>query len=113
TNQDIEYIKRKLNSNGEESVEETVDIENIKKILNKDYIFINAEFNDRESLVAYIDNKLTSDEYIENSYMETLIRRESLGNTDLPNGVATPHGDIDLVNKSLIVIINNNKKIRW
>ena len=113
TNQDIEYIKRKLNSNGEESVEETVDIENIKKFLNKDYIFINAEFNDRESLVAYIDNKLTSDEYIENSYMETLIRRESLGNTDLPNGVATPHGDIDLVNKSLMVIINNNKKIRW
>lgn len=113
TNQDIEYIKRKLNSNGEESVEETVDIENIKKFLNKDYIFINAEFNDRESLVAYIDNKLTSDEYIENSYTETLIRRESLGNTDLPNGVATPHGDIDLVNKSLMVIINNNKKIRW
>lgn len=113
TNQDIEFIKNKLNIKDKLSAQSDFEIENLYNYLNSYYIFEEAEFDDRESLLEFINTRLIAENYIDSKYMDTLIHRETIGNTDLPSGVATPHGDIERVNQSLIVIINNKKKIKW
>lgn len=112
-NQDIEFIKNHLNKEDKILAESDVEIQNIYPFLNVDYIFENADFKSRDALLQAIGDKLVKENYIEDSYIDTLIHRETMGNTDLPDGIATPHGDINLVNKSLIVLINNQTKIRW
>ena len=111
--QDIDYITEKLNTVTTETANSQLSIKDIYKYLNSEYIFTETEFEDREKLLEFINKKLIKDKYVHEDYMDSLIHRESFGNTDLPEGVAIPHGNIHLVNKSLIILINNKNKIRW
>lgn len=111
--QDVELIKSRLNSVDQSSDMESGELDNILPFLNEEYIFEDGHFENRDDLLTSIGSQLLSEGYIKEGYIESVIHRESLGNTDLPDGVTTPHGDVNLVNKSLIVVVRNNKKIHW
>lgn len=111
--QNIEYIKGKLDTDSIETTQDQIKLKYIYKYLNAKYIFSEAEFESREELLCFLDDKLVQGRYVQKNYTDSLIHRESIGNTDLPEGIAIPHGDIQLVNKSLVILINNKKKIRW
>lgn len=84
-----------------------------QNFLNSKYIFLESKFKDKGSLLQYITEKLLKDNIIQEEYINSLYRREKVGNTDLPNGVAIPHGSSKYGNQTLIVIINNKNKIYW
>ncbi len=111
--QDIDYIKHKLNTDFNKTMHPQLSVQNLYNFLNTEYIYSNAEFEDREELLEFFNKKLIQDRYVHEGYMKSLIDREAVGNTDLPEGIAIPHGDIHLVNKSLIILVNNKEKIWW
>lgn len=112
-NSEISRIKNILNSSQNLNKDSEVKIENIIQFLDARYVIESAQFENRECLLKCIGEQLIQDDFIEEPYIDSLIHRETLGSTDLPEGIATPHGDTNFVKKSLIVVINNNTKIKW
>ncbi|WP_192982050.1 BglG family transcription antiterminator [Marinilactibacillus psychrotolerans] len=110
---DINRIINRLSSDSKRTLKIQNVNETLLEYLNPEYILINSEFKDKDALIESITNQLLNDHYIQKDYIENLINREKLGNTDLPTGVAIPHGNSEFVNKSMIVIIKNKNKIKW
>lgn len=81
--------------------------------LDTRYIYINTDYKDKESLLNEVLRKLLDEKYITQNYIMSLFDREKIGSTDLPVGSSIPHGSSDFVNKSVVVIIYNKKKIKW
>lgn len=106
-------IKNRLNITDKTKSEPEQKLKHINSFIDIDYIFEDAQFDNQSSLLNKIGDKLVKDNYVEPNYIASVIHRETLGNTDLPEGIATPHGDPSMVNKSVIVMIQNSKKIRW
>ncbi|XJS10876.1 BglG family transcription antiterminator [Aerococcaceae bacterium WGS1372] len=113
SHQDIEVIKSRLNNASQSNALVESELRNILQFLNTNYIIEEGYFESREDLLKSIGDKLIKDGFIKEGYIASVIHRESLGNTDLPDGIATPHGDVNFVNKSLVVVVNNKEKIRW
>jgi len=110
---DVNRIINRLSWDSKRTLKTQNASETLLEYLNPEYILINSEFKDKDALIKSITNQLLNDHYIQKDYIENLINREKLGNTDLPNGVAIPHGNSEFVNKSMVVIIKNKNRIKW
>lgn len=114
TDSDIQKIKKagyKPNNVGLQQV--TVRLSNIMKYISKESLFINANFKTREEVFQYVGQYLASEGIVTEEFVNNLKKREGLGGTDLPIGVAIPHGNPQNVQKTCIAIIKNSKKIKW
>lgn len=85
----------------------------LKEYIKQDLIFVNETMNNRENLFQMTGKKLIEKGYVNDFFLTSLSERESLGGTDLPIGVAVPHGKTKDVRKSFITIVKLDKKIHW
>lgn len=74
---------------------------------------INQNFKNKDSLLNVICETLVNDEFVSEEFYQSLLERELLGSTEFPLGVALPHGKPDYVKKTVVVFIQNVKKIKW
>lgn len=81
--------------------------------LEKDTLFLNQNFNSKEELINEIGQKLVTQQIVMPDFIQGMIVREGLGATELPTGVAIPHGNPKFVKQTRIVMVTNSKAIKW
>ena len=115
TDMDIEKIKKLgfEQENKKNKLEEPIDTSYLKKYINKEFIYLDTNFSTKEELLNNIGSKLVESDYVTGNFVISLITREELGGTDLPTGVAVPHGKMDEVKRTVVAIIKNKKKLKW
>ncbi|ABR73958.1 hypothetical protein CBG46_02370 [Actinobacillus succinogenes] len=77
------------------------------------YHEIQGNYSDKVTLLQDVIDGLTVKNRVKNGYLQSVLEREKLSPTDLPMGIAIPHGISDLVNKTTVVIVKNKRKIKW
>ncbi|MFI3622646.1 BglG family transcription antiterminator [Vagococcus fluvialis] len=115
TDIDIEKIK-KLGFNQEKQktqLDYLIDASHLKRYVNKEFIYIDTDFSTKEELLNSVGKELVSNNYVTENFVSSLISREELGGTDLPTGVAVPHGNPSDVKRTTIAILKNKKKFKW
>lgn len=87
--------------------------DNLTKYINAEFIYLNTNFTSKEELIACIGKELIQSGYVTSEFIESVSNRETVGGTDLPTGVAVPHGNSHDVKKTIIAVIKNAKKFKW
>ncbi|MBO0448746.1 transcription antiterminator [Enterococcus sp. MJM12] len=85
----------------------------LNNFIYDDEIYFNTNFSSREELIESIGSDLEKKGYIQTEFIKSVLNRENLGGTDLPSGTSVPHGNSLYVNKTVIAIIKNKKKMKW
>lgn len=81
--------------------------------LTEEEMILNAAFPDKKSFFKEFGRELVERGIVKQAFIDDLFHRENLGATDLPVGVAIPHGNPQNSLKSKIFLIKNSKKIKW
>lgn len=109
TDQEKINITKKLNNIYIEN-----DIAKLEDIYNLDISVetFNTNFsNKRELLETIIQN--TNTHLDKKNFIESLLKREDLGPTDLPTGSAIPHGNPEYVHENKLIIVHNKTYLKW
>ncbi|HEL1584543.1 TPA: PTS sugar transporter subunit IIA [Streptococcus suis] len=109
SNDELNRLFSKNKGNQEQEVPENV----LHKYLSEEIIFFYDSVNSREEVFQLVSNSLKELAYVRETFRESISEREALGGTDLPIGVAIPHGKSTDVNKTFVSIIKLDKKIHW
>ncbi|WP_067837782.1 BglG family transcription antiterminator [Amphibacillus sediminis] len=87
--------------------------QHLRRFIQPEFIYINTDFATKEELIDKVGKDLIDKQYVLPEFVPSLKKRENLGGTDLPSGVAVPHGNPIYAQKTLIVVIKNRKKFKW
>ncbi|MEX2805616.1 transcription antiterminator [Streptococcus sp. H31] len=114
TQKDIEAIKEAgyIPSSTAQSAEKPA-LTSLKKRLSDRLIFVDTSFSTKKDVLDKIGQCMLKADIVTEPFIENLHQREKIGGTDLPQGVAVPHGYPKNVNETYVVIIKNQKKIKW
>lgn len=82
-------------------------------LLGENEIFLDTDYKDKDSLLKGIGKKLVEKQIVRPAFVNDLFHREKLGATDLPMGVAIPHGSPQNSLKSQVILLKNQRKIKW
>ena len=85
----------------------------LKKYLKDGWMFLNQDFDSRESVLSFITEKYKEEQLVKDNFLEVVLQREKLGATGLSSGVAIPHANPKYVVKTKISIITLKNKITW
>lgn len=87
----------------------------IKKLLNREAVFLDLESNTKDEALMEISTKLFKKGFISDKtkFLQALIYREELMNTALNNGISVPHGVSSSVIKPVISISISKEGIDW
>lgn len=83
------------------------------KFFSKENILLDKNYSSKEELIEEIGKDLVNKKVIKEEFINDVIERENLGGTDLPIGVAIPHGSPNNVIENAVVLIRSKKKIKW
>ncbi|MGT2774841.1 BglG family transcription antiterminator [Streptococcus hyovaginalis] len=86
-----------------------------KEIKNdvSNYLMLGQKFSNKNSLLNKVESFLIDRDLIFDGFIDSISKREKLGSTELPLGVAIPHGKSEFVKESFVIVIQNNRKIKW
>lgn len=85
----------------------------LKEHLKEQFIFINPRLHSSQEIIAFVSEELQKNGYVKAGFFQTVIHREKLGNTDLPGGIAIPHGNPQEVLKTFVALVKLPKKFKW
>lgn len=83
------------------------------KLLEPDLMLTNLSVSSKNELLETMCNLLVEKGYATNELYDSVIAREKEANTAVGGGIAIPHGSMNRVNESKIVIATLNKPILW
>lgn len=87
--------------------------ENLNKLVSEELILLNLDYLFKEEVIDKMAELLEEKGFVNNKFMLSLYKRESMGNIVFNNEVAIPHGLPENVIKPAIVIAKLNKPIQW
>lgn len=112
--EDISKIGNELYKPAKQVMEKPFSgFDNLTKYIKAEFIYLNTNFTSKEELIACIGKELIQSGYVTSEFIESVSNRETVGGTDLPTGVAVPHGNSHDVKKTIIAVIKNAKKFKW
>ena len=82
-------------------------------VMSEKEIFLDRNFKDKETFFQKFGQELVEKKIVTDSFIDDLFHREKLGATDLPMGIAVPHGSPENILQSKIFLIKNQRKIKW
>lgn len=92
---------------------EPLDLQYLPKFIEKEYVLLNENFDNKEDLITSITERLIKSRRVQKEALENILKREKLGGTDLPSGAAIPHVTPNYVNETTIVIVRNKQAFKW
>ncbi|WP_430606733.1 hypothetical protein IGJ55_002958 [Enterococcus sp. AZ170] len=117
SDQDIKNISAAYNEQfmfSKEFADETQNkLSNLSPYVSEEFIFWNENFKSKSELLNEIGNRLQKAKVVTDKFIESMMRRERLGGTDLVTGAAIPHGNPKYVKRTVVAIVKNNKYIKW
>lgn len=75
--------------------------------LNKELVFRNIKGKNQQEILAYLSGQLFEKGYVKEEYIQAIQKREQQYPTGLPStppGIAIPHANFELVNKTTLAI---------
>ncbi|WP_440897831.1 BglG family transcription antiterminator [Amphibacillus sp. Q70] len=114
TERDVEKIREsgykpsKINK-----INSVMTAHHLKKYTLPEFVYVDTDFSSREELFEKVGKDLVDKNFVSFDFVPSLIKREELGGTDLPFGVAVPHGNPMQVNHTVVAIVKNKKKFKW
>lgn len=112
--EDISKIGNELYKPAKQVMEKPFSgFDNLTKYINAEFIYLSTNFTSKEELIACIGKELIQSGYVTTEFIESVTNRETVGGTDLPTGVAVPHGNSHDVKKTIVAVIKNAKKFKW
>ncbi|WP_320163931.1 BglG family transcription antiterminator [uncultured Trichococcus sp.] len=112
--EDISKIGNELYKPAKQVMEKPFSgFDNLTKYINAEFIYLNTNFTSKEELIACIGKELIQSGYVTPDFIESVSNRETVGGTDLPTGVAVPHGSSHDVKKTIVAVVKNAKKFKW
>jgi activator of the mannose operon, transcriptional antiterminator len=85
----------------------------MKKYINFRHVEFDREYDSSEDLINDVTDRLVAGDFVDEGFKASLLEREKAGGTDLPTGVAVPHGNPQHVKKTVMAIYVNKKPIKW
>ncbi|MBC2579601.1 sigma 54-interacting transcriptional regulator [Clostridium sp. DJ247] len=85
----------------------------LQEIINEDLILCNLKAASKNEVIDILVNVLRSKEIVDEEFMLSVYKRETLGTTLFHNEIAIPHGFPQHVNKSAIAIAKLQEPIEW
>ncbi|PRY82381.1 BglG family transcription antiterminator [Alkalibacterium olivapovliticus] len=116
SNEDVQNIQSIFNDEfvlSKDFDKNNIKLNNIIPYLQKEFLYLGTNYNKREDCLKEICKGLLDKKIIDSDFLESVLRREQISGTDLPTGVAIPHGSPKFVKKTRVVFIVNNKSIKW
>lgn len=89
------------------------DLQRLGSRLKLESIYLDSNFSSKEELLTQIGGHLVTQGIVTEDFIADLFQREKSGGTDLPVGVAIPHGNPHHVKESRVVLLKNKKKFKW
>jgi len=88
-------------------------INNLSEVIQPEMITINKNYKYKDEVLDDMIGALVDANYVEDGFLLSVYKRETLGATYLKGGIAIPHGDGKYVTKPTIVITKLAKPISW
>lgn len=85
----------------------------LKKYIRPEYLFFKSSMNSKNECIDFMVSILKKNKAVKYNFVDSVYKREMLGNTVLENCVALPHGDPSTVIKPSIVIMTLMNPIKW
>lgn len=107
---DIKLIDNFINKNHSNSLL----CKNLEKnIFDESLVFIEQGKFNKYDLISKYSHILENLGYVDEGYVDSVCARERRASTAIARGVATPHGDKELVKKSCLLVIKLLNPIEW
>ncbi|CEG23730.1 putative licABCH operon regulator [Planococcus massiliensis] len=84
--------------------------------IEKELVAIELEIDSKESVIAFLGNRLLEKAYVKEGFVESVLKREETFPTGLPTipfGIAIPHTDGDMVNESKIAFATLKNPVKF
>lgn len=76
-------------------------------------LFFRDNISNQTELIEKYSHYLFEHGYVDNGFYDSVITRQKISSTYISRGIAVPHGSVDLVKESVIVIIILDNPIDW
>ncbi|MGT2923711.1 BglG family transcription antiterminator [Streptococcus caviae] len=76
-------------------------------------VFTDKQYASKKDVILSVGKHLEEKQLVTGDFKFDVLKREELGGTDLPLGVAVPHGKPIHVLKTFVALIKNCKKYKW
>lgn len=84
-----------------------------KKYIEPELIFANQEASSKDEVISTVCKTLVEMNIVSEKYEQSIYDREDKGGTDIASGGAVPHGSLDEVNDTKVVVWTNKKSFKW
>lgn len=83
----------------------------LRQYMKSEFI-VEGDADSKEEIILNMASKLQTTGYVKEGYAQSMLNRETIGSTDNIYQIALPHGDIKLVNKTIIsfYLLKNARK---
>lgn len=85
----------------------------ILDFLDEELVFLNFEGDNKEKVLTFMADGLEKKGYVKDTFLESVMKRETVGNTSLGLGVAIPHGLAGNVLSPAVSIVTLKNSIDW
>ena len=82
-------------------------------IFNQEIDCVKKEWTSKVEIIEAASNVLFKEGFVSEKFKDGILIRENLGGTDLPIGIAIPHGKPQDVYKTTILPVTLKRKIKW
>ena len=83
------------------------------RIFNQEIDCVKKEWTSKVEIIEAASNVLFKEGFVSEKFKDGILIRENLGGTDLPIGIAIPHGKPQDVYKTTILPVTLKRKIKW
>ena len=85
----------------------------LSHLLHPGLILCNVDFADKNEALDKMSELLVNEGCVTSDFQLSVYKRENMGATCLPQGVAIPHGDTAFVTKPAICVAKTSRSIEW
>lgn len=85
----------------------------LKRLIDRDNIYLNLDVTSEKELIELITNKLYLKKKVKKSYTKSTLLREKTSSTAIGGGIAIPHGDPKEVIEPVIAVATLKHPIQW
>ena len=111
---ELQMIRKVLDENELSHLNNREEIfNNLEEFFNQRIDYIEKDFSSKFEIVEAASNALFKEGFVNSKFKDGILSRENLGGTDLPIGIAIPHGKPQDVFQTTILPVTLKRKIKW
>lgn len=84
-----------------------------KRFFDEKLFFYTSSIDTKEQALHFLNEQLLLNNFVENSFLDSVIKREALSSTAFLNEFAIPHAFDNIALKTKIAVLINPNKIKW